>query len=593
MVRAISRIAHRLRSLIASDRGNIAMIFGLSAVPLFLAAGMGIDMWRAYAVKVRLEAALDAAALAVGSTSPGTGGWSPSNTVLTNRLQNFFTANYPASALGTPSTPTMTLDTSNSNALDFSVTATVPTVFMTVVGINSLTVGVTNQVVLAQGLEVALVLDNTGSMMCGDSYPTTCNTGVPPSHMDTLRTDAQDMINALFSQTPDVSKLYVAIVPYVTAVNVSTAMTTQTGPMTTSLNNTMSTNIPQSGSKYVDYNGNAILDANGNNITYDSSGSQTSTEWIGCVVEPTTSGEDTSGNGPDITEPSGGWTPTTMGSAWTPYYWVSGTNNSSYPNGWTSSGSTSIPNVWAETVTTCVTGGSAKGTGGCSSTKSPVTTINTSVLYTEVDNGDYANDSSGAIYTSYGPNLSCPMPMIRLTNNQTTLINAAAGLKSRANSGTAITVGMIWGWRALSPNPPFADGHPYNTTGWTKAVVLETDGNAEVFGNTQNCPTCYSGYGYISAGKLGSTTSGPYPPSATTAGTANAYLQSRLTTLCNNMKAQGIVIYTIGLGVGASNTQLEDCAGNGGQFFPAPTGAALTSAFQQIAAELNDLRLSK
>jgi len=33
-----------------------------------------------------------------------------------------------------------------------------------------------------------------------------------------------------------------------------------------------------------------------------------------------------------------------------------------------------------------------------------------------------------------------------------------------------------WGWRSISPNPPFSGGLAYNTQGWTKVVILETDG---------------------------------------------------------------------------------------------------------------------
>lgn len=590
MRRLLSLLATRLRSLPASQGGNVAMIFGLCAIPLFIAAGMGIDMWRAYAVKVRLGAALDAAALAVGSTNPA----NYTTAQLQTRMQNFFTANYPSNAvLGTPGTPTMSYSSTSNNIINFTAAASVPTVFMRVVGINTLNVGVSNQITRGiSGLELALVLDNTGSMMCGDQESSNCSAGVPPTHMDTLRTDAQSIVDTLFSNSVDTSKLFISVVPYVTAVNIGPAMTTQTGPLTGSQNNTMSTNVPTNTSGgYNDYKGNAILDASGNQISYDSTQSQTSLEWIGCVVEPTKTNEDSNNNGPDFTEPTGGWTPTTMGSAWTPYWWVSGTN-SSY-NGYVSSGSSVNNNTWALSSTTCVKGGTQQGKSGCKSGYSPQTTITTSVLYTESDTGNYSSNSSGAIYTSYGPNLSCPKPMIRLTNDQTTLDTAIQNLSSRANSGTAITIGMIWGWRALSPNPPFSDGHPYNTTGWVKAVVLETDGDAQVFGNTQSDPTDYTGYGYISDGKLGSTTSGAYPPSTVTTGTANYYLQQRLTKLCQNMAAQGIVIYTVGLGDGATNSQLASCAANGGQFYAAPTAADLTSAFQAIATSLNNLRLSK
>jgi Flp pilus assembly protein TadG len=55
-----------LRQLAERREGAIAIIFALCAIPAVIAAGMAIDVGRAYMVKVRLGAALDAAALAVG-----------------------------------------------------------------------------------------------------------------------------------------------------------------------------------------------------------------------------------------------------------------------------------------------------------------------------------------------------------------------------------------------------------------------------------------------------------------------------------------------------------------------------------------------
>ncbi len=559
-----------------SRDGNVGMIFALAAIPLVLAAGIGVDMARAYAMRVRLGAALDAAALAVGSTNP----IAFTQAQLQTRMQNYFNANYPSNALGTPTVPVMTYQGTGNNVINLTATATIPTTFMRIINVKNMTVNVSNQVTRGvTGLEVALVLDNTGSMMCGDGYPSNCSESVPPSHMDTLRTDAKNIVDTLFAATADPTKLAISVVPYVTSVNVGPAL---------SQGSLLGTYVPTVNGAYVDYNGNKILDAFGNAITYDSSQSPTSLEWIGCVVEPTAANEDTTGIGPDITEPSGGWI-----GPWTPYWWQSGSgadgtapshgSNYTQNQGFASNSNGVYYNTWNIPTT------SSKG----------VVTQHPSAQYVEVDNGDYSNDTNGAIYQSYGPNLGCPTPLVRLTNSQTTLDADVQAMKSRANSGTAITVGMVWGWRTLSPNPPFGDGVPYKTPGWIKAIVLETDGNAEVLGPPNGAD--YTGYGYINSltgdQKLGSSTAGLYPPNVTspTPGTANYYLENRLTTLCNNIKAAGIIVYTIGLGpTGETNKQLQNCAGPApGAFYPAPTSASLSTAFQEVANSLNQLRLSK
>ncbi|HKQ45219.1 MAG TPA: pilus assembly protein TadG-related protein, partial [Rhizomicrobium sp.] len=58
------------RDFLRCKRGNIAMIFGVAVVPIMIGAGAGLDFARAMMVRQQMAEALDAAALAVGST-PG------------------------------------------------------------------------------------------------------------------------------------------------------------------------------------------------------------------------------------------------------------------------------------------------------------------------------------------------------------------------------------------------------------------------------------------------------------------------------------------------------------------------------------------
>ena|SRR5215469_12127977 len=136
MFRMINGMIGGLRRLAVRREGAVAIIFGLCAIPAIIAAGMAIDVGRVYMVKIRLGAAFDAAALAVGSETNQT------QTQLTSDLQNYFTANYPSSALGN----NVTVTTSPSNAslssstVTFQAQASVPMTFMQLVGINSIDV---------------------------------------------------------------------------------------------------------------------------------------------------------------------------------------------------------------------------------------------------------------------------------------------------------------------------------------------------------------------------------------------------------------------------------------------------------------------
>ncbi len=92
----------------------------------------------------------------------------------------------------------------------------------------------------------------------------------------------------------------------------------------------------------------------------------------------------------------------------------------------------------------------------------------------------------------------------------------------------------------------------------------------------------YTGYGRLTEGRLG-TTSG---------GTATTRINDRMTNLCNNIKAQGIVLYTITLGTaGATQTLYRNCATSPAHYFHAPSAAQLRTSFQQIGSQLSNLRL--
>jgi len=295
-------------------------------------------------------------------------------------------------------------------------------------------------------------------------------------------------------------------------------------------------------------------------LTYDTAynsaspaGSSQTTNWGGCVIEPTSSGENAAGTGvlatsgnPDTSEP-------VSGTSWYPFWW-----QKTSANNWTT---------------------------GAASKQDTTTEIQ----------GSLSSYNSLA-----GPNQGCPAPILALTDltttaGQNTVTNTINSLWPRDSGGTQVHVGMIWGWRVLSPNGPFTanNGHPlaYDTaqdTGWKKIIVLMTDGTEEwpSFSSTDNL----TGLGQIADGKIGTT-------SATTAVTN---LNTRLQSVCTNLLAStatngkpNYMVYTIGLGSdGQSNTQLQNCAGNGG-FYSAATAANLTTVFQNIANSIVHLRLSR
>jgi Flp pilus assembly protein TadG len=171
-------------------RGAFAMQFALMVVPLFICTGLAIDGGRAFLARFELGSALDAAALAAGST---VGDQAALETV----ARRYVDKNYrqaPAGSVSlklTPGTDMLTLD------------GTVPmdTFFMPIVGIKTINVSAQSEVRRGgTDLEVALVLDTTGSMK--------------GSRITDLKAAATDLVNTVVNddQTPHYSRL--ALVTY-------------------------------------------------------------------------------------------------------------------------------------------------------------------------------------------------------------------------------------------------------------------------------------------------------------------------------------------------------------------------------------------
>lgn len=191
-------MTHSLISRLARcNKGNIAIMFAVSLLPIIASIGLGVDVARAYAVKSRMSAALDAAALAVGSSTGTTA-------QLQQVAQNFFTANYPTGMLG--ATPTIHL-TVNGDVITATANANVATVFMKAVGVDQMTVDASSTVIRRiTGLELAMVLDNTGSM-------TTNN------NIAALRDSANELVTILFGSYSVHPTLKIGLIPYSAAVN--------------------------------------------------------------------------------------------------------------------------------------------------------------------------------------------------------------------------------------------------------------------------------------------------------------------------------------------------------------------------------------
>ncbi len=155
--------------------------------------------------------------------------------------------------------------------------------------------------------------------------------------------------------------------------------------------------------------------------------------------------------------------------------------------------------------------------------------------------------------------------VMALSDDKVRLRNEIRGWST--NGSTAGHLGASWAWNLVSPEwsaiwPAASRPAPYNDGKTMKVVVLMTDGEYNTIGGRMSGANVAPSMGFAEA-------------------------------TCDAMKAQGVVVYTIGFeapnGVKAS---LRKCASSDAKFFDAVDGQTLRDAFRAIAAEINSLRLS-
>ena len=162
-----------------------------------------------------------------------------------------------------------------------------------------------------------------------------------------------------------------------------------------------------------------------------------------------------------------------------------------------------------------------------------------------------------------------------MTSDQQTLLDEIQTMDYGGN--TYSNLGMLWGYRLISPEPPFTEGAAWDDNGWKKAVVMMTDGEMSP-NNTYG--------GYWVANKTG-------VDSVST-------MNSRLLEVCTALKNKGVTVYTVLFKHATSDISdatkavYEQCASGPDYAYSDVTDAAsLNSTFEEIAAALARLHISK
>ncbi|MCC7426688.1 MAG: pilus assembly protein [Alphaproteobacteria bacterium] len=219
-----------------------------------------------------------------------------------------------------------------------------------------------------------------------------------------------------------------------------------------------------------------------------------------------------------------------------------------------------------------------------------------------------------------GPNLGCGLPVLPLTDTKANAQNLIAQFVPTYRGGTMANLGLQAGWFTISPNWRGLWGDParpfdYNANFTDKVVVLMTDGNNEWYdwpgesatglsgapgqywdpqannGNgatrTFNGDADYTAYGRLLENRLGLA--------ANTRANATTEINRRMGLLCDAMKRQGIIMYTITFANNNAATQnlYRACASQASFYFNSPSDSDLRNAFREIGRQLANLRLSR
>jgi Flp pilus assembly protein TadG len=427
---AAIRIIRSLRAFHRESQANVAVTFALALVPLTMAVGAAVDYSGSIAVKAAMQAAADGTALTMGKK----GAMSAAD--LQSAASAWFKGVFTNSQAQNVQ---VTATNSTASAVTVSATASVSPNLLGLFGLKQINLAVSSTASWGTTkLQIALVLDNTGSMA---EY----------NKISALQTASHQLLQQLQNLATNPGDVQVAIVPFTTDVNVGK--------------------------------------------------SNASANWVK-------------------------WTYSALG-------------------------------------------GFGFGFGGSGTTTKTVSQSGWTGCVTDRDqNYDVTNAAAGAAavatqFPADNPLFGCPPQMVPLSSNWSTL-NALIDQMTPLGE-TNLTIGLTWGWEALTLGSPL--NPPAPAPGTQQVIIFMTDG----FNTANRWTNALFGSG------------------------TTADIDARTQLVCQNIKTAGITVYTVQVDTGGESppsTLLQNCASDIGKWFYMNNASELVTTFQQIGTSLVSLHLT-
>lgn len=623
------RFVHLLQRFTRSQRGNVAMIAGIALPVLLMISAGAIDLHNAAKVKSELQDALDAATLAA-ARSNGTTNAEVQKVGMASLKANM--PNYFLTNPGDVASFTVNDRTEVQATATVQVKTIIANVFLPPYGQlfdDYLPMGASSNVLRAsRNVEVAMALDVTGSMSDGVDY------------MPDLRAAATELAGIVVQGDQSLFTTRVALVPYAGGVNVGDFANALRGSMRDQLTDVTKSEWAQSPTSITGVSGQTLTARNhglkvGDPVFLTGFSTRGNLNETARIVKKVTSADNFELEGSYSSTDLGGSSRAVRKCETEGCYTVLTSVNHSLVTGeiaqiTNTSGVTglndrhpvtvidenrfSVPLVGYNRGNLSRNGKVECGRDGCqnrmfrhirNSTKVDYyTRLPATTCVSERPRGNNAPSEAAPSSTTYvgraylsSSNNPCPSAQfIPLTNQLTGKGGLNETIKTyRAGGSTAGQVGIEMAWYAVSPTfgsvfPAASRPNAYNTAETVKAVILMTDGEF-------NTPFCEG----VIARNAGSGSGNDEFKINCNATNGEGFAQS--VQLCAAMKAQGIVVYTVGFNLkltsisGPIDTAYEvmhNCATNPNEtFFPAATGTDLKEAFKSIGRDITRLRIAR
>jgi Flp pilus assembly protein TadG len=526
----------------ADRRGATAFFTAIIIVSLIGAVGVAVDGTRLVMVKSRLKTAIDAAALVAARDIT----LAESRTHATNLFWANFGRSSATSTLGYLGTQITKVAVTDVAADTVSVVAEglFPMTFMQILGISSMPIASSAQAIrAATGLEIALALDNTGSMA-----------GWP---IASVITSATELVNILYGNGSKETEqnLWISVVPFSAEVNIGT-------------------------------NRSAWLKPGSN-----SAGAYMNTAWMGCVMARYDTVDAATGRTNDFTDvPPGAapFTPFLYPSTAGLYTKTAGKKVISFgDNDWT-------PGTITESRQSTIAQNTAVGPNlGCPQNRAggglailPETASRTTVLnqinemVANFRGGTFINLGLQAGWWTISPRWrgaagwgDATLPL----NYGTPYMKKVIVLMTDGNNTWFDYPDRAPGACYASSSSPSGNCPVPNWTG----DLSENDGNTD-----------FTAYGRLLSNTMN------LPAGQNTQANATANLDAKMSQLCTIIKQTGTIIYTIlfnhnGSVTNSTKTLFQNCATTPQHYFLDATADELRASFSKIGGQLASLRISQ